>query len=228
MVQKNFSYNCPTSFYFDYTINSCTCLPQTYFNTTAKLCFPCSLGCYICVKSAFYCLVCIDSYVLINNVCVYFYTSYALLGQVSFYNNPQIRCIRWYNGNCIQKCKYFFYQSNCYNKCPLGTFNISFPWLTCQLCQISCNYCYNYTICFQCASNYYYFNTTILSCSPCSSSCITCSSASSCSKCETGYLLINNQTCELPSIAAADCGINCTFCLIAQHCLKCSIPYYLN
>lgn len=79
-IQPNSSYNCPKTFYFDYSLNNCTCLPQTYLNTATGLCFSCAAGCYICIKSANYCTACIDSYTLINNTCLYFYLSYSLLG----------------------------------------------------------------------------------------------------------------------------------------------------
>lgn len=228
-VQQNYSFNCPSSYYFDYSANLCACRPQTYYNSIYKLCLPCDTGCYICTKSYNYCLSCVDSYALINNTCVFFYTSYKLLGQMSSYNNPVIRCLRWDNTytNCLQKCKYYYYQSNCYMKCPLGTFNISFPWLTCQPCQLSCNYCYNYTICFQCSSSYYYFNTTILSCSPCSPHCVKCANASHCTLCESMYALVN-FSCALPAIASPVCSDNCSFCLLSNQCLKCNVPYYLN
>lgn len=184
-MQQNYSYNCLKSFYFDYSTNVCTCLPQTYFNSNSNMCFPCASGCYICAKNSTYCLSCIDSYTLIKNTCTFYPISYSLLGQSSNYNSPSIRCLRWDSSNsvCLQKCKYYYYQFNCYSKCPMGTFNISFPWLTCQPCQLSCQYCFNYTICYQCNSDYYYFNTSILSCSPCSSNCVKCLNGSYCTLC---------------------------------------------
>jgi proprotein convertase subtilisin/kexin type 5 len=184
-VQQNYSYNCQAGFYFDFNLNTCACLPQTYYNSAARLCFPCAVGCYICARNASYCLACIDAYNLVSNACIYFYTSYALLGQTNNYNDPKLRCLRWdqTTGSCTQRCKYYYYEANCYSKCPQGTFNISFPWLTCQPCQHSCQLCFNYTICYQCATTYFYFNSTILSCSPCTSNCVKCSSASACSLC---------------------------------------------
>jgi hypothetical protein len=184
-VQQNYSYNCQAGFYFDFNLNTCACLPQTYYNSAARLCFPCAVGCYICARNASYCLACIDAYNLVSNACIYFYTSYALLGQTSNYNDPKLRCLRWdqTTGSCTQRCKYYYYEANCYSKCPQGTFNISFPWLTCQPCQHSCQLCFNYTIFYQCATTYFYFNSTILSCSPCTSNCVKCSSASACSLC---------------------------------------------
>ena len=98
---------------------------------------------------------------------------------------------------------------------------------TCQPCSVSCNFCYNYTICYQCKSSYYYFNTTILSCSPCSSHCVKCLNASYCTECETYYELGNNF-CALPTIPTPNCDDNCNYCLISHQCLQCRLPYFLN
>lgn len=195
------------------------------------MCYPCATGCYLCAKNESYCLACIDSYRLIDNTCVYYYMSYALLGQGGNLNNPEIRCLRWdqTSGTCTQHCKYYFYEGNCYFKCPQGTFNISFPWLTCQPCQKSCNYCFNYTICYQCSSTYYYFNSSILSCSPCSSHCLQCTNATYCNLCEDYYVLSNGGTsCLLPSIPSVSCDDKCNYCLLPHQCLQCLMGYYLN
>jgi hypothetical protein len=166
-------------------MNSCMCYPQTYYSMDTGLCLPCKIGCYICVNNASYCLVCIDEYTLINNTCTYFYISYSLLGQSSNTNSPKLRCIRWSvdNTKCLSTCKYYYYEYNCYFKCPIGTFNISFPWLTCQPCKINCLFCYNFSICYKCNVQYYYFNTAIKTCSSCSANCVLCINNTYCTLC---------------------------------------------
>lgn len=123
-------------------------MPQTYYDFQTNKCFPCDLGCYICVGSPSYCLVCIDSYKLVEQKCIFYFSSSVLMGLDTDYNSPAARCLRWDGTKCMQLCNKYYVGFNCYGGCPDGTFNISYPWLTCQPCKISCNLCYNYTVCF--------------------------------------------------------------------------------
>jgi hypothetical protein len=92
--------------------------------------------------------------------------------------------------------------------CPQGTFNLSYPWLTCQPCKISCSYCYNYTVCFQCKPHYFYFNSTTFACQRCGQHCLTCDNDTHCRTCEEGYLM-GNWSCSEQGTLAASCGGNC-------------------
>ena len=75
LVRANFSFNCLENYYFEHDHNQCECMPQTYYDHVTSLCFPCDIGCYICVGSPSFCLVCIDSYRLILQNCFFFYKS---------------------------------------------------------------------------------------------------------------------------------------------------------
>lgn len=196
-VQPDYPYSCPKTFYYEHDTSKCTCLPQTYLDLSANQCFPCELGCYICV-SAQHCLVCIDSYILVANRCVFYYNSYVLLGQTSSFNSPEARCLRWDSSNtvCLKTCSRYYYQFNCYGSCPMGTFPISSPWRTCQPCKISCQYCYNFTVCYQCQQNYFYFNSSTFACNNCGVHCKTCVNSSYCSECDKNYLLDNHSCVE--------------------------------
>ena len=79
-VQTNFSYNCPQNYYYDHDSSKCECMPQTYYDFQTNKCFPCDLGCYICVGSPSYCLVCIDSYKLVEQKCIFYFSSSVLMG----------------------------------------------------------------------------------------------------------------------------------------------------
>lgn len=70
------------------------------------------------------------------------------MGQGNSLNSPWARCLRWNGDVCVQTCSQYYVGFNCFGACPMGTFNISFPWLTCQPCKLSCSYCYNFTVCF--------------------------------------------------------------------------------
>ncbi len=152
-----------------------------------------------------------------------------LLGQGVSLSSPYNRCLKWDapGSNCLIKCKKYYYNSNCYGACPLGTFNISTPWLTCQPCKLNCNMCFNFTVCLKCKTTYYYFNTSTFACSSCSPFCVTCLNASYCTSCEANYNLVNNS-CARTSLAGVNCSADCAFCLISDWCLDCMPTYYLN
>lgn len=137
-VQSNYSFNCPENFFYEYDRGECLCLPQTYLESPG-LCFPCPKGCYLCVGET-HCLLCLDSYILVGTSCLFYYSSYVLLGQISSWDSPEARCLRWDSSNsrCLQKCTQYYYKFNCYGECPLGTFPVTSPWLTCQPCKITC------------------------------------------------------------------------------------------
>lgn len=144
-------------------------------------------------------------------------------------SSPYNRCLKWDNSgsNCLQKCKKYYYNSNCYGVCPMGTFNISSPWLTCQPCKLTCKMCFNFTVCLFCQPNYFYFNTSTFGCSPCSQFCVTCLNDSYCTSCENNYNLANNS-CTPTSLALLNCSVSCAYCVIDDWCLACIPTFYLN
>ena len=103
-VRTNFSYNCPQNYYYDHDSSKCECMPQTYYDFQTNKWFPCDLGCYICVGSPSYCLVCIDSYKLVEQKCIFYFSSSVLMGLDTDYNSPAARCLRWDGINCMQLC----------------------------------------------------------------------------------------------------------------------------
>ncbi len=167
-IQANYSYNCPSTYYYDHDSQKCSCLPQTYYHSLSNKCYPCGFACYICVNETL-CLICIDSFTLTHGKCIFYQASYYLLGQGLSLNSPYTRCLRWDPSStiCLQRCKKYYYQFNCYGVCPTGTFNISIPWKTCQPCKINCQMCYNFTVCLHCITEYVYFNTSTFNCDLC-------------------------------------------------------------
>lgn len=188
-----------------------------------KQVYQCPSHCLSC-EDANSCAKCEPTFVMKNNECIL---------------NP---CL---NGD-------LFYQENCYEKCPLGTFQTG---QTCNDCPPSCQKCDNSSTCQECTDGYILFNGICIRekqnrpilkkksllddcedgyysvddrCEPCFEYCSTCvGKPDSCTSCnKTGYYKYLHQfTCEnaCPPRTVSSSYV-CVNC--PEHCEQCLTPSY--